>query len=267
MNKLAYIFFISIFCLVSCASDIPTDNDSLEVKKARVLDKAEILNKKEKKELEKLLQAYADSSNLEFRLYTVKNLEAEQSIQELSIEAASEFKAGDPGLNNGATILLAADDRQAKVEVNYGMEWDVPIVDAEDILQKMIPKLGQSQYKEAFKIGFQALHQAGKIQSWEVAYPDFNALKNDLNQSVGKIVSFKARGLTRGYNSVPLDIQFSPELFIELKPAEYEGDAFLIFTNYMVEMVNAIIYADEAPVIYARVAELEPLQLQLLGIQ
>lgn len=267
MSKFAYIFFILIFCLASCASDTPSEKDIPISKKTRVLDKASILTKKEKKELEQLLQSYADSSNLEFRLYTVQSLGPEQSIQELSIEAASEFKAGDPGLNNGATILLAAEDRQAKVEVNYGLEWEIPIVDAEDILQKMIPNLGKDQYLDAFMIGFRALHEAGKIQSWQVDYPDITTLAQDLPNAVGKIVTFKSRGLTRGYNSVPLDIQFSPELFIELKPTEYEGDTFLIFSNYMVEMVNAIIYADEAPVIYARVADLEPLQLQLLGIQ
>jgi len=267
MNKLRYIFPALLFCWISCASESSTNIHAPTVKKGRVLDKAGILNSSETKQVEKLLQAYADSSNLEFRLYTVNALAENQSIQELSIEAAGEFKAGKPGLNNGATIILAAKDRQAKVEVNYGLEWDVPIVDASEILQKMIPKLGENQYLDAFKIGFQELHTAGKVQNWEVTYPDFTSLKNDLNNSVGKIVSFKSRGLTRGYNSVPIDIQFSPELFIELKPADFSDDTFLIFTNYMVEMVNAIIYADEAPVIYARVAELDPLQLQLLGIQ
>lgn len=267
MNKLRYIFPALLFCWISCASDSSSHIHAPAAKKGRVMDKAGILKSSEAKEIEKLLQAYADSSNLEFRLYTVEALAAEQSIQQLSIEAAGEFKAGKPGLNNGATILLAAKDRQAKVEVNYGLEWDVPIVDASDILQKMIPKLGDNEYLDAFKIGFQALHTAGKVQNWEVSYPDFASLKSDLNNSVGKIVSFKSRGLTRGYNSVPIDIQFSPELYIELKPEDFDKDVFLIFTNYMVEMVNAIIYADEAPVIYARVAELDPLQLQLLGIQ
>jgi len=266
MNKFALLPAL-FFCWISCASEPTAQVGETITKGTRVLDKAGILNNNEKRDLEKLLKSFADSSHLEFRLYTVAALEPEQSIQALSIEASAEFRAGDPGLNNGATILLAAKDRQAKVEVNYGMEWEVPIVDANDILQKMVPKLGESQYLEAFKVGFQALHEAGKISSWEVQYEDFTSLAGDLNNSVGKIVSFKARGITRSYNSVPIDIQFSPELFIELKPEGYEGDTFLIFSNYMVEMVNAIIYADEAPTIYARVADLEPLQLQLLGVQ
>ncbi|MEM6802593.1 MAG: hypothetical protein AAF696_14385, partial [Bacteroidota bacterium] len=83
----------------------------------------------------------------------------------------------------------------------------------------------------------------------------------------GKIVSFKAKGLTRNYNSVPLDVQFSQDLFIQVIPNNFEGEAFLIFSNYMVEMVNAIIYADEKPQIYARVIGRDPISMQLLGIQ
>lgn len=265
MNKLPSIIILILLLVQSCASDtLPTEEFTAE---KRVLDKAGILKKAERNQLEKLLQSYADSSGLELGLYTVDKLEAEQSIQQLGIQASTEFKAGKEGLNNGATILLSKQDRQAKVEVNYGLEWDIPVVDANDILQEMIPLLAKDQHFDAFKVGFQALHDAAKIHSWEIAYPDFTSLKEDLPNSVGKIVSFKSKGLTRGYNSVPIEIQFHPDLFIELKPADFEGETFLIFSNYMVEMVNAIIYADEAPQIYARVADLEPLQLQLLGIQ
>ncbi|MEM8888744.1 MAG: TPM domain-containing protein, partial [Bacteroidota bacterium] len=263
MNKLPSIILLILLLVQSCASDTLPIEENIADK--RVLDKAGILKKSQKNELEKILQAYADSSGLELGLYTVDKLEAEQSIQQLGIQASTEFKAGKAGLNNGATILLSKQDRQAKVEVNYGLEWDVPVVDANDILQEMIPLLAKDQHFQAFKVGFQALHDAAKIHSWEIAYPDFNSLKEDLPNSVGKIVSFKSKGLTRGYNSVPIEIQFHPDLFIELKPAGFEGETFLIFSNYMVEMVNAIIYADEAPQIYARVADLEPLQLQLLG--
>ncbi|MDW3647263.1 MAG: TPM domain-containing protein [Bacteroidia bacterium] len=265
MNKLPSIIILILLLFQSCASDTRTSEQSISDK--RVLDKASILKNSEKKQLEKLLQAYADSSGLELGLYTVEKLESEQSIQQLGIQASTEFKAGKAGLNNGATILLSKQDRQAKVEVNYGLEWDIPVVDANDILQEMIPFLAKDQHFEAFELGFQALHDAAKIHKWEVSYPDFGSLTKDLPNSVGKIVSFKSKGLTRGYNSVPIEIQFHPDLFIELKPNDYEGETFLIFSNYMVEMVNAIIYADEAPQIYARVADLEPLQLQLLGIQ
>ncbi|MEL6256576.1 MAG: TPM domain-containing protein [Bacteroidota bacterium] len=265
MNKLPSIIILIFLLFQSCASDTRTTEQIMPDK--RVLDKAGILKNSEKNQLEKLLKAFADSTGLEIGLYTVEKLETGQSIQQLGIQASTEFKAGQPGINNGATILLSKQDRQAKVEVNYGLEWDVPVVDANDILQEMIPLLAKDQHFEAFKLGFQAIHDAGKIHNWEIAYPDFESLKADLPNSVGKIVSFKSKGITRGYNSVPIEIQFHPDLFIELKPNNFEGESFLIFSNYMVEMVNAIIYADEAPQIYARVADLEPLQLQLLGIQ
>ena len=160
---------------------------------------------------------------------------------------------------------MSLQERQVKIEINYGLEWEISTLQAAQILDEIRPQLQSGKYYEAFASAYDKMYQMGSQASWQLSYPDFVSLKEDENNALGKIVSFKARGRTRDYNSIPLDVQFSEELFIYVFPKN--GDPVrLNFSNYMVEMANAIIYSDEPPRIFARVASLEPLQLNLLGI-
>ena len=231
---------------------------------SHVVDLASVLTEEQRNELIRLLDDYTSQNGLEFGLYIVPEL-GNIGIQELSLAVSGKMKVGNEGMNNGGIIFMAVQERQVKIEINYGLEWQISTLQAAQILDQIRPQLSSGDYYKAFVSAFSTMFEMGSQASWKLAYPDFAAMNADKENALGKIVSFTARGQTRDYNSVPLDTQFSDDLFINVFPKT--GDPIrLNFSNYMVEMANAIIYSDEPPRIFARVASLEPFELNLLGI-
>lgn len=71
------------------------------------------------------------------------------SIEDFSIETASQWKIGKAGKDNGALLVFAINDRQNRLEIGYG--WEGPINDARagDLLRKIVPELREEKYAEA----------------------------------------------------------------------------------------------------------------------
>lgn len=87
----------------------------------RVNDEAHVLSPSVVTELESLLKAYEDSTGNQIAVLIIPSLEGE-SLEEYSLRVAETWKLGKKGVDNGALLLIAKNDRKLRIEVGYGLE-------------------------------------------------------------------------------------------------------------------------------------------------
>lgn len=269
MRRFAY--FISLVCIFSaCTADESADNPfsliTLLSQPGPIWDGADMLSSTEIASLSNLLEEKQAQTGVEVGIVIVPS-QGEGDIFSLSLEIGQHLKLGQAGLNNSALIILARDERQLKVEVDHGLEWQIPAEKAAEIFGEIRTHFQQDRYVDGFQAGIEAIYAAIDSLPWQVQYPSATAWYEAPNPQAGEIVSLFAKGKTGPYNQVPLEIQFHPDLQIPLLLPE-RPPIQLFFSNYMVEMVNAIVYPTESlrPKIYARMLSEKGDSLQLMGI-
>lgn len=72
------------------------------------------------------------------------------SIEEYGIKLAESWKVGKAGLDNGAIIIVATEDKKVRIEVGYGLEGDINDAKAGRIIDEaMIPSLKEGKWADA----------------------------------------------------------------------------------------------------------------------
>lgn len=72
------------------------------------------------------------------------------SIEEYGIKLAEKWKTGMKGLDNGAIIIVATQDRKVRIEVGYGLEGNIPDAVAGRIIDNdMMPSLKSGDWYNA----------------------------------------------------------------------------------------------------------------------
>lgn len=101
----------------------PLPSTALEVPqlKGRVNDYAGMLAPATVSQLENSLKAFEEEQSTQLVVLTIPGLEGE-SLEEYSIKVADTWKIGQAGLDNGAILLIAKNDRKIRIEVGYGLE-------------------------------------------------------------------------------------------------------------------------------------------------
>lgn len=91
---------------------------------ARVNDRAGLLEPEARARLERKLQAYEQRTGQQFVLLIVPSLEGDP-IEDFSIRVAERWQVGRKGKDDGLLLLIAAAERQVRVEVGYGLEGEI----------------------------------------------------------------------------------------------------------------------------------------------
>lgn len=86
-----------------------------------VEDQAQILGPDYTQLINQLASQLHDKVGVEMAVITVDNLDGE-SIEHYANELFTRYGVGEAGKDNGVMILVARDDRKARVEVGYGLE-------------------------------------------------------------------------------------------------------------------------------------------------
>lgn len=126
---------------------IPTDSllNSLRPS-ADVNDYAGILTAEQKAVLEARCKELRSKSGAQLAVVTVKSLAGGQ-IDDFANKLFSRWGIGEQGKNNGLLLLVAMEDRKARVEVGYGLEPVLPDAFAGSILdQDLFPAFKQKRY-------------------------------------------------------------------------------------------------------------------------
>ncbi len=130
--------------------------------RGRVNDLAGLLPPERAAALEQKLAAYEAETSHQIVLLTVPSLEGED-VDGYSMRVAEAWKPGRKGLDNGILVVIAPNDRTARVEVGYGLEGVVPDVVANRVLRDtMFPLFRAGRMADGVEAGVDALQRAAR---------------------------------------------------------------------------------------------------------
>ncbi len=135
-----------------------------------IADNANIVSESNKRALNQILLELQDKTKADVVLVTLKSLD-NRPIEDISLEIGRQYKIGDKKLNNGAVILVAPNDRKARIEVGYGLEGILPDSKAGRILDNyMIPYFREGNYEKGTVAGVLAVaHEVAKGYNVELS--------------------------------------------------------------------------------------------------
>ncbi|MFZ3207354.1 MAG: TPM domain-containing protein [Geobacteraceae bacterium] len=114
MRRLLLTFLFLFIPVMALALDLPQ-------LKGRVNDYAGMLSIQAAQEVEERLSAFERSDSTQIVVLTIPTLGGE-SLEEFSIRLAEAWRIGQKGLDNGAILLIAKEERKIRIEVGRGLE-------------------------------------------------------------------------------------------------------------------------------------------------
>ena len=105
--------------------------------KARVTDLTHTLTPDQSAQLEQKLAAFEARKGSQIAVLIVPTTKPEE-IEQYSIRVAEQWKVGRKGVDDGAILLVAKDDRALRIEVGYGLEGALPDVTAKRIVSDIV---------------------------------------------------------------------------------------------------------------------------------
>ena len=108
-------------------------------------------------ELEQKLQALKAEKGSEIAVLVLPSTKPE-AIEQYSIRVVEAWKLGRKGIDDGALLLIALQDRAVRIEVGRGLEGDIPDAKANRIIQEqIIPHFKQGEIPAGIQAGATAL--------------------------------------------------------------------------------------------------------------
>jgi uncharacterized protein len=135
--------------LAASAQELATDRllRSLQPT-ADVNDFARILKPAEKEALEERCRKLRGKTGAQLAIVTLKSLEGGQ-IDDFTVKLFARWGIGEKEKKNGILLLVAIDDRKARIEVGYGLEPILPDALAGRVLtEQLFPAFRQQRYAE-----------------------------------------------------------------------------------------------------------------------
>ncbi|MCB0854106.1 MAG: TPM domain-containing protein, partial [Bacteroidetes bacterium] len=230
-----------------------------------VNDQAGLLSEEQATQLESILSDYDEKQNFQCAAVTVPSL-AGQDLSALSLELFREMGIGISGINNGCLILIAMKERRVKIDIGYGLEWEVPDSVSKVILdQQMLPMFKEGNYFGGLKTGFESIYNQATQVSWDVNFPEWASFPQGDSTAFGKIVRFQAKSVAQRPASTMMDKQFDPSFEFQVQTPD-EQIVNVRFSQYMLDLVERV-HAWGNGRIYGRVISVQPLEVNLLGIE
>jgi uncharacterized protein len=123
----------------------------------RVNDYGSILSAATVQQLEGSLQAFEADQSTQIVVLTIPSLEGEV-LEEFSIRVAEQWKIGHEGLDNGAILLIAKNERKLRIEVGYGLEGTLTDLRSGRIIRDIIvPQFKQGNFDQGVINGVSAM--------------------------------------------------------------------------------------------------------------
>jgi uncharacterized protein len=153
MKKIIIVFIISLTFIA-----LPLFAQKLPKPVGFVNDFAGVIDESSKSQMEMLIRAVQEKTGAEIAVVAVQTIEPYGSIEEYSIDLASEWGVGKTGEDTGVVIILAMKERRLRLEVGYGLEGVIPDGLAGEIMDKsIIPSFQAGDYGGGFLKGVQAV--------------------------------------------------------------------------------------------------------------
>lgn len=157
----AVVFALAISISPSPAQqDIPPDRLLKSLRpSADVNDYANILSLADREQLESRCRALREKTGAQLAVVTLKSLAGGQ-IDDFAVRLFKQWEIGEKGRDNGVLLLVAIDDRKARIEVGYGLEPILPDALAGRVLtEQLFPAFKQGQYAGGLKAAVERIAQ------------------------------------------------------------------------------------------------------------
>ncbi|MBI3545183.1 MAG: YgcG family protein [Gammaproteobacteria bacterium] len=113
---------------------------------ARVTDLTATLSASQRDTLEHELLAFEKRKGSQIAVLIVPTTRPE-AIEQYSLRVAEAWKLGRKGVDDGALVLIAKDDRELRIEVGYGLEGVIPDAVAKRVISEiMLPYFKQGDF-------------------------------------------------------------------------------------------------------------------------
>lgn len=124
---------------------------------ARVIDQTHTLDAANTQALEAKLAALEQSKGAQIAVLMVSATTPE-SIEQYALRVAEAWKLGRKGVDDGALLLIAKDERALRIEVGYGLEGAIPDALAKRIIAEIIvPRFKAGDFAGGVEAGVDAL--------------------------------------------------------------------------------------------------------------
>jgi uncharacterized protein len=124
---------------------------------ARVTDLTNTLPANARASLDRKLAAFETRKGSQIAVLLVATT-APESIEQYSLRVAETWKLGRTGVDDGVLLLVAVQDRRARLEVGYGLEGAVPDALARRIIaEQLAPRFKAGDYAGGVDAGIDAL--------------------------------------------------------------------------------------------------------------
>ncbi|MDD5404300.1 MAG: TPM domain-containing protein [Sulfuricella sp.] len=154
MTALWRILFVFWLFLVSGAAVAEVAVPALQ---ARVTDLSGTLTAQQSSELEAMLRAFEARKGSQIAVLLVPTTQPE-TIEQYAIRVAEQWKLGRKGVDDGALLLIARQDRAMRIEVGYGLEGALPDAVAKRIISETItPYFRQGDFYGGIRAGLEAM--------------------------------------------------------------------------------------------------------------
>ncbi len=146
---------------------------------ARVNDYADMLSPATVQQLESVLAALEAKESTQLAVLTITSLKGE-NLENFSLKVVEKWKIGQKGLDNGALLLIAKDDRKIRIEVGYGLEGVLTDLTCGRIIRDIItPQFRNGNFNQGVIDGVSAMIAAvrGEFNEQSVSHrkqPDGN---------------------------------------------------------------------------------------------
>lgn len=159
-------FVVFVLCLIALASTATHSNAqdprtfaAIPELQDLVVDTTGVLNDAERQRLSKKLVTLKRDKGSEVAVLIVPTTKPE-AIEQYSIRVVERWKLGRKGIDDGALLLVALQDRAVRIEVGRGLEGDVPDVKAHRIIdEQILPRFREGHISEGISAGVDSLER------------------------------------------------------------------------------------------------------------
>jgi len=125
----------------------------------RITDLTATLDARQIQSLESQLAAFEANKGAQVAVLIVPTTEPE-AIEQFGIRVAEAWKLGRKGVDDGALLLVAKDDRTLRIEVGYGLEGVLNDATANRIIDQIIvPRFKRGEFYSGIESGLAAMMQ------------------------------------------------------------------------------------------------------------
>ncbi len=149
-----------LFCFALFSATTPWAQDTpIPTLSSPVMDTANLLNTQEKQALQDTLKAFEAQKGAQIVVLTVPSTQPE-TIEQYSIRVAEAWKIGRANIDDGAILVVAANDRALRIEVGYGLEGALTDLTSKRIIDEIIvPQFRQGQFANGIAAGVDSMMQ------------------------------------------------------------------------------------------------------------